>query len=84
MEKFSPTRTLDLRGVRCPVNFVKAQVTLEEMEDGDILEILLDEGEPLRNVPRSLKDEGHEILRVENLGDYYRLFVRKNSPKKEG
>jgi len=68
---------LDLRGVQCPVNFVKAELMLEEMKKGEILEILLDEGEPIRNVPRSLKEEGHEILHVEDLGGFYRLLVKK-------
>ena len=77
MKDFTIDRKLDLRGIRCPVNFVKALLTLEEMGKGEILEILLDGGEPIKNVPRSLKEEGHEILYVENLGNSYRLLVKK-------
>ncbi|MCL5957984.1 MAG: sulfurtransferase TusA family protein [Chloroflexi bacterium] len=62
----------------CPLNFVKTKLTLEEMEDGQILEVVLDDGEPMRNVPRSLKEEGHRILKVQRLeDDSYRLWVRK-------
>jgi tRNA 2-thiouridine synthesizing protein A len=69
---------LDLRGVLCPINFVKTKLKLEELESGQKLEVLLDEGEPITNVPRSVKQEGHQILKVykEEEG-YYRLIICK-------
>lgn len=71
-------QTLELHGVICPLNFVKTKLVLEEMEDGQILEVILDDGEPVRNVPRSVKAEGHKILHVEKLeDDSYRLLVQK-------
>lgn len=68
---------LDLTGVICPINFVKTKLKLEEMESGQILELILDDGEPMRNVPRSIKEEGHKIIKVENLGKTYRLLIEK-------
>lgn len=68
---------LDLTGVICPINFVKTKLKLEDMETGQILELILDDGEPMRNVPRSIKEEGHKIVKVENLGKTYRLLVEK-------
>lgn len=69
---------LDLRGVTCPLNFVKTKLKLEEMKKGEILEVILDEGEPIQNVPRSIKEENHEILEVEKVETlYYRLIIRK-------
>lgn len=72
---------LDLRGVLCPMNFVRIKLQLEEMEQGKLLEVILDDGEPMRNVPRSLKEEGHQIIRVEKLesGKYYKLWIKKQS-----
>ena len=72
-----PTATLDLRGVVCPTNFVKTKLKLEEMNTGEILEIVIDAGEPMANVPRSIKEEGHKIIKVEKLGDHFRLFIEK-------
>ena len=69
---------LDLKGVACPINFVKVKVALAQMGEGRILEIVLDDGEPIGNVPRSIKEEGHKIIKVEKLPDNsYRLWVRK-------
>ena len=60
MAEFEITDTVDITDVVCPVTFVKAKVALEELDDGDILEIRLNDGEPVQNVPRSLKEEGHK------------------------
>ncbi len=68
---------LDLRGVICPMNFVKAKLKLEEIREGEKLELWLDDGEAIKNVPRSLKDEGHEILEVEKEKSYFKLVVKK-------
>ena len=62
----------------CPVTFVKAKVALEELDDGDILEIRLNDGEPVQNVPRSIKEEGHKVLGLSQNDDgTYRLIVQK-------
>ena len=69
---------LDLGGVTCPMNFVKAKLKLETMAAGDRLLVMLDEGEPIRNVPASLMGEGHEIEDTRDLGDgRWQIVVRK-------
>lgn len=69
------SRFLDLRGVTCPENYVRVKLALEEMAPGENLEILLDDGEPMRNVPRSIKDDGYRIIRAERRGGYFSLEV---------
>ncbi|MDR1971129.1 MAG: sulfurtransferase TusA family protein [Treponema sp.] len=55
---------VDITDVVCPVTFVKTLAALEELEDGQALEVRLNGGEPIQNVPRSLKDEGHKVTSV--------------------
>ncbi|HBA89076.1 MAG TPA: sulfurtransferase TusA family protein [Geobacter sp.] len=69
--------TIDLRGVTCPTNFVKAKLELEEIETGTTVEFLLDDGEPVKNVPRSLKAEGHKLLGLKETDGYYVLTIEK-------
>ncbi|MBI5307082.1 MAG: sulfurtransferase TusA family protein [Planctomycetes bacterium] len=76
-EKTVPDDSIDLRGVLCPINFVKTKLKLEMMDSGQILEVILDDGEPIRSVPRSLKEEGHKIIKVENKDGAYHLLVKK-------
>jgi len=71
-------RVLDLKGTPCPINYVKAKLFLENLEPGSILDIYLDEGEPISNVPKSLENDGHEILQIEKLGEFYSVKVKKS------
>ncbi len=77
MTEIKITQTLNLRHIPCPLNFVKTKLELEEMDKEDILEVFLDDGDPIKNVTASVKDDGHEILKVEQIGDYWRLIVKK-------
>ena len=77
MEEKKPNAFLDLRGVVCPTNFVKTKLKLEEMKTGEVLEIVIDSGEPIANVPRSIKEEGHKIIKVEKIDNHFRLLIEK-------
>ena len=70
-------KIIDLRGVSCPTNFVKAKLALELVETGDQVQFLLDDGEPIKNVPRSLKAEGHKLLGLKETEGYYTLTLEK-------
>ncbi len=67
----------DLRGVACPMNFVKTKVELSKITIGDTLKILLDDGEPIDNVPRSVITEGHEIQSQKRQGDHWAVVIVK-------
>ncbi len=70
--------TVDITDVVCPVTFVKAKVALEELDEGQVLSIRMNDGEPVQNVPRSIKEEGHQILKLTDNGDdTFTLIVRK-------
>jgi sulfite reductase (ferredoxin) len=70
----------DLRGVACPMNYVKTKLKLEMMEAGEKLEVWLDAGEPIRNVPMSLRNDGHKIVReapLDQAGKHFAILVEK-------
>jgi sulfite reductase (ferredoxin) len=72
------TAELNLRGVPCPMNFVKARLKLESLQLGDTLALILDDGDPIRNVPESFKNEGQEVGESTNLNDgHWRVVVTK-------
>lgn len=68
---------LDLRGTPCPINFVRTKLRLEQMIPGEILEVWLDAGEPIEQVPDSLKMEGYQIEALNELEDYFSLLVSR-------
>lgn len=77
MSQIKVDQVLDLKKTPCPINFVKAKLKLEDMEKGQVLEILLDDGDPIINVTASVKEEGHKILKVEELAGFWKLTVKK-------
>ncbi|MCK4849750.1 MAG: sulfurtransferase TusA family protein [Phycisphaerae bacterium] len=70
---------IDLRGVECPLNFVKAKLALEKIEVGGILEVLLDGGEPVENVPASFTEQGQEIVDTSESNGHFLVTVRRRN-----
>lgn len=68
---------IDLHGVACPMNFVRTKAALAALKTGELLEVILDEGDAILNVPRSVKEEGHQVIHVDNLGATFRVVIRK-------
>ncbi|WP_444644301.1 sulfurtransferase TusA family protein [Caproiciproducens sp. R1] len=78
MSKQSYDAFVDITDVVCPITFVKTKVALEELENGQTLQIRLNDGEPIQNVPRSLKNEKHKVIEVvQNNDGTYLLGVIK-------
>ena len=69
---------VDITDKICPLTFVKAKVAIEELEDGEVLAVRMNDGEPVQNIPRSFKEDGHKILKLyDNEDGTYTLLVRK-------
>ena len=77
---------LDITGEVCPMTFVKTKLMLERLAPGTIAEVRLRAGEPLDNVPRSVKEDGHEVLSLvpeiaqeeaQGMEMIYRLHIRR-------
>lgn len=75
--EFDIKKKLDLRNVSCPMNFVKTKVALDGLRKDELLEVILDEGDAMLNVPRSVKEDGHKIVKVEDLGTTFRVVIKK-------
>ncbi len=77
MEATKADEQIDITREICPMTFVKTKLKLESMLPGQTLEVTLRDGEPLRNVPRSVKEEGHKILNVRLEGTFYKLLIER-------
>lgn len=74
--------SLDITAEFCPLTFVKTKLVIEKMLSGATLEVRLKGAEPLRNVPRSVKELGHTILSLqpepgEGPEGIHRMILRK-------
>lgn len=64
-----PDKRINIKGLVCPYTFVKAKLAIEDMEVGQVLEILLDYEEASRSIPKSMEDHGHKVLKVEKINE---------------
>ena len=72
--------SLDISTEVCPLTFVRTKLLIERMSVGQTAEILLKGAEPLANVPRAVRANGHTVLRLDSLDEasgLHRLFIRK-------
>lgn len=77
MDTHKSDNQIDITKDICPMTFVKTKLKLETMSPGQILEVTLREGEPLSNVPQSVKEDGHKILDLRQEGDTYKLLIER-------
>lgn len=77
-EEIAFDNEVDITDAVCPMTFVRAKAAIEELEIGQVLKVHLNEGEPMQNVPRSLKDDGQQVLRLAPSDEgTFDLYVKK-------
>ncbi len=78
MEDIKVDKRINIKGLVCPYTFVKSKLAIEDMEVGEVLEILLDYEEAARSIPKSMEDHGQKVLKVEKINDTdWILLIRK-------
>jgi len=78
MQELKVDRELDIRGEVCPFTFVKSKLVLEQMNEGEVLRVIIDYEPSAENVPKSMREEGQEVLAVNKIGEnLWEILVRK-------
>lgn len=78
MEELKADKELDIRGEVCPFTFVKSKLVLEQMKEGEVLRVIVDYEPSAENVPKSMREEGQEVLAVNRIdGGLWEILVRK-------
>jgi TusA-related sulfurtransferase len=77
MSTDEPDQTIDITAEVCPMTFVRTKLKLERMRPGEVLSVRLRGEEPLRNVPRAAREEGHAILGVQADGEAHIVTIRR-------
>lgn len=78
MQEVKVDKELDIRGEVCPFTFVKSKLVLEQMSEGEVLRVLIDYEPSAENVPKSMREEGQEVIAVNKIGEnLWEILVRK-------
>jgi TusA-related sulfurtransferase len=64
-----PDNVIDITSDVCPMTFVRTRLALDRMAPGKVLLVKLRGEEPLRNVPRTATEQGHQVLSLETGAD---------------
>lgn len=71
------TEQINLYGVKCPLNWAKAKVRLEDLEHGDVLEVLINDPKGRRDIPRAAEAEGYAIVTIDDIDGGWRIAIEK-------
>ena len=77
MAEFSVDKTLDARGLSCPMPSVRTALTLEGMAHGQVLEVLTDDPVSKRDLPVWAQSTGNELLGLKEEGGTIKIYLRK-------
>jgi len=78
MDIKTPDQKIDITKDVCPMTFVRTRLKLETMTKGQVLEVTLGAGEPLKNVPRSVTEMGDDVIELVEIGRNARNFSINN------
>ena len=70
-------KALAITGEVCPMTFVKVKLALAKLQSGDELDVALNAGEPLNNVPRTVTEQGHQGVSIHQVGGVHHVLIRK-------
>lgn len=78
MSGFKVDKNLDIRGVVCPYTLVKSKLAVEDLEVGQVVEILLDYPEAVTSIPKAMENYGNKVLKVEKISSTeWKILIRK-------
>jgi tRNA 2-thiouridine synthesizing protein A len=77
METHDDIERLDLRGIKCPLNWAHAKVRLETMRRGQTLELTIDDPRGARDIPRAAEAEGYAVGEVQSIDGLWQLRIEK-------
>ena len=66
-----------LRGVRCPLNWARAKVRLEDLPVGARLALIVDDPRAVRDIPRAAEAHGYAVLGVTEVADGWRIEIER-------
>jgi len=77
MSEVKPAKTLDVRGLMCPMPVVKLSKAIKEIEVGQVIEVLATDPGSLTDMPAWAKRTGNEVVKVEREGKVIKFYVKR-------
>ncbi len=77
MSEFTVAKTLDCKGLACPMPIVRLSMEITKMKVGDVVEMLSTDPGSLADVPSWAKSTGNAVLETKQEQGLIRFFVKR-------
>jgi tRNA 2-thiouridine synthesizing protein A len=72
-------KTVDYKGLFCPMPIVKISKDIKEIEVGQVVEMLADDPGSKADMEAWAKQTGNELLEMKEEGGVFKFHIRRNS-----
>ena len=79
MNEITPNKTLDARGLQCPMPIVKTSKEIKTLEVGEILEVLATDPASMADIQAWSKSTGNELLKAGKEESVFRFYIRRTN-----
>ena len=77
MSEFTPEKTLDVKGLKCPMPVVKTSKEIKGITVGGVLEVLATDPGSMADITAWTKSTGNELLKADRDQDVFRFYIRR-------
>jgi tRNA 2-thiouridine synthesizing protein A len=77
MSEFTPEKTLDVKGLKCPMPVVKTSKEIKGVSVGGVLEVLATDPSSMADITAWTKSTGNELLKAEREQDVFKFYIRR-------
>jgi tRNA 2-thiouridine synthesizing protein A len=77
MSEFTAERTLDAKGLKCPMPVVKTSKEIKGIEVGGVLEVLATDPGSMADIAAWTKSTGNELLKAQKDAGVFKFYIRR-------
>jgi len=77
VDEFTPTKTLDARGLQCPMPVVRTSQEIKSISPGEILEVLATDPASMADIQAWCKSTGNELLKMDKGDEVFKFYIRR-------
>jgi len=78
-EEFKVEKTMDLKGLPCPMPVVKVSKGIKEVEIGQVIEAVTTDPGSLTDFPAWARTSGNEIVKTEQNEDVIIFYIKRTA-----
>jgi tRNA 2-thiouridine synthesizing protein A len=79
MSDIKPDKTIDLKGLNCPIPVIKTKKAIESIEKGQVILVEITDAGSKSDIPALLRRTGNELIEMKEEAGVFKFLIRKAS-----